>query len=259
MGEILLENKNIAVPGEVIAKGMDYLPGQGTYREGENIRAGKLGLVSTEGRAIKLISLSGKYLPKRGDTVIGRVDDVAFSGWRVNLNCAYSAMLSIVEASSEYIPKGADLTKYMDVGDYIIAKITNVTSQILVDLTMKGPGLRMLSSGRILEVNTNKVPRIIGKQGSMVSMIKQATDCRILVGQNGLVWIQGEPKGELVAVETIKKIERESHISGLTDRIKEYLEKETGKKIEVYSGDNMGDENREYSNPQRSEKHFDRS
>lgn len=237
MGEIVVENKNVVVPGEVLAKGMDYLPGQGTYREGENIQAGKLGLISVEGRAIKLIPLSGRYLPKRGDTIIGRIEDLAFSGWRVDMNCAYSAMLSITEATSEFIPKGADLTRYMDVGDYIIAKTTNVTSQVLVDLTMKGPGLRKLGNGRILEVNTNKVPRIIGKQGSMVSMIKQATDCRIMVGQNGWVWIQGEPDNELLAVKVIKKIEQEAHIPGLTDRIKEFLEKETGKKIEIRVGE----------------------
>ena len=245
MGEIIAENKSIAVPGEILAKGMDYLPGFGTYREGENIHAGRMGLVNIDGRAIKLISLSGKYLPKRGDTIIGRIEDVAFSGWRVDMSCAYSAMLSITEATSEFIPKGADLTKYMDVGDYIIAKITNVTSQILVDLTMKGPGLRKLGTGRILEVNTNKVPRIIGKQGSMVSMIKQATDCRILVGQNGIVWIQGEPAGELIAVEAIEKIERESHISGLTDRIKAFLEEKTGKKIEI----SASEENKEFAPP----------
>lgn len=237
MGEITVENKTIAVPGEILAKGMDYLPGFGTYREGENIHAGRMGLVNVEGRAIKLISLSGKYLPKRGDTIIGRIEDLAFSGWRVEMNCAYSAMLSITEAGGEFIPKGADLTKYMDVGDYIIAKITNVTSQVLVDLTMKGPGLRKLGTGRILYVNTNKVPRIIGKQGSMVSMIKQATDCRILVGQNGTVWIQGEPDNELIAVDAIKKIEKESHISGLTDRIKAFLEEKTGKKIEIKMGE----------------------
>jgi exosome complex component RRP4 len=241
MGEIKVQNKEIAVPGEIVATGMDYLPGFGTYRAGENIHAGRLGLVSVEGRAIRLIQMSGKYLPKRGDTIIGRVEDVAFSGWRIGMNCAYTAMLSIVEATSEFIPKGADLTRYLDVGDYIIAKITNVTSQILVDLTMKGPGLKKLGPGRILQANTNKVPRIIGKQGSMVGMIKQATDCRILVGQNGLVWIQGEPANERIAVDAIRMIEKQSHISGLTDRVKDFLEKQTGKKIEIASASTNGE------------------
>ena len=113
----------------------------------------------------------------------------------------------------------------------MVTKIINVTSQKLVDVTMRGPGLRRLKGGRILQVNTNKVPRIIGKAGSMVSMVKNATDCNIIVGQNGIVWIEGKPKNILVAVDAVNRIERESHISGLTERIKEYLEKVTGRKV----------------------------
>ncbi len=234
MSKIIAKNKEVYVPGEKLAEGMDYLPGDGAYREGEDIVAGRLGLAMVDGRTIKLIKLSGKYIPKKNDTIICKVIDVNFSGWRLDTNCAYSAMLSLKEATSDYIARGADLTQYYNIGDYLVCKITNVTSQKLIDVTMKGPGLRKLNEGRIIRVNTNKVPRIIGKQGSMVSMIKQATNCRIIVGQNGLVWIQGDPKGELLAVNTIKKIEMESHLSGLTDKIKEYLEKETGSKI----GDN---------------------
>ena len=69
MSKILVKDKDIAVPGEVLAEGMDYLPGNGTYRDKEKIRAERLGLAQIEGRAIKLILLSGKYLPKRGDTI----------------------------------------------------------------------------------------------------------------------------------------------------------------------------------------------
>jgi exosome complex component RRP4 len=129
------------------------------------------------------------------------------------------------DATSEFIARGADLTKYFDIGDWVMVKIINVTSQNLVDVTMKGPGLRKLKGGRMIHVNTHKVPRIIGKQGSMVSMIKQYTNCRVLVGQNGVIWISGEdPAQELLTVSTIKKIEVEAHLSGLTDRVREYLE-----------------------------------
>lgn len=233
MSKILVKDKDVVVPGEALAEGMDSLPGNGTYRDGDNIRAGRLGLVGVDGRTIKLINLSGRYIPKRNDTIICKVIDVNFSGWRLDTNCAYSAMLSMKDGSSDFIARGADLTQYYNLGDYLICKITNVTSQKLIDVTMKGPGLKKLKGGRIVQVNTNKVPRIIGKQGSMVSMIKQATGCRIMVGQNGLVWLEGDAKGELIAVKAIKKIEEESHLSGLTDRIKAFLEKETGKKIEA--------------------------
>jgi|SRR3989338_838768 len=235
MSKLLAKEKDIVVPGEILAEGMDNLPGYGTYRVNDNILAGRLGLVSIEGRAIKLIPLSGRYIPQKFDTIIGKVDDITLFGWRINTNSAYSAVLPMKDATSEYIEKGADLTKYYDLGDYVVCKIVNVTSQKLVDVAMRGPGLKKLQGGRIIEVNANKVPRIIGKAGSMVSMIKEATNCQIVVGQNGLVWIDGEPEMELITVNTIRKIEEGSHLTGLTDKIKEYLEKETGKKLEIRS------------------------
>lgn len=225
MTKIIVKDKEIIVPGEALAIGMDILPGSGAYREGENIVANRLGLVAIEGRTIKLIPLSGRYIPKTGDTILCKVIDVGFNGWRLDTNSAYSAMLSMKEATSEFIARGANLTQYYDLGDYIVCKIVNVTSQKLVDVTMKGPGLRKLKGGRIIEVDPNKVPRIIGKQGSMVVMIKDSTQCNIIVGQNGLIWIDGEPINELLAIQAIRKIEKESHLSGLTDKIKEFLEK----------------------------------
>lgn len=225
MTNVLVKDKDISVPGETLAIGMDVLPGNGTYRDGEKIIANRLGLVMIEGRTIKLIPLSGRYIPKTGDTIICKVIDVGFNGWRLDTNSAYSAMLSMKDATSDFIARGANLTQYYDLGDYIVCKIVNVTSQKLIDVTMKGPGLRKLRGGRIIEVNPNKVPRIIGKQGSMVLMIKDAAKCNISVGQNGLIWIDGGPMNELLAIQTIRKIEKESHTSGLTDKIKEYLEK----------------------------------
>ncbi len=225
MTEEKVKENEVVAPGEEIVSGMGYLPAYGTYRDGDKIRANKLGIVHLDGRAIKLVPLSGKYLPKRGDVIIGKVFDVTYSGWILDTNSAYRAMLGLKEATSDFIRKGADLTKYFNFGDYLVAKILNVTSQNLIDLTMDGPGLRKLEAGRIIKVNPNKVPRIIGKEGSMVSMIKAETNCRITVGQNGVIWVSGSPKEELIAVSMIRKIERESHISGLTERIKAEIEK----------------------------------
>jgi len=223
--KLKINDKEIVCPGEVLAEGMEYLPAQGMYRQGNNIIASRLGLVRIEGKVIKIIPLSGRYLPKRGDVIIGKVRDVNFSGWSIETNSAYPAMLSMKDGTSDFIRRGADLTKYFEIGDYLVTKIINVTSQNLIDLTMKGPGLRKLDGGRIMKVAPSKVPRIIGKQGSMVSMVKKATNCNIIVGQNEIVWIKGlNPEDEFITVETIAKIEAESHVSGLTDRIKAFLE-----------------------------------
>ncbi len=227
MSKLLIKEKDIVVPGETLAEGMDYLPGSGTYRLGEKIIAKKLGLVNISGRAIKLVSLSGRYLPKFGDKIIAKVTDITMNGWIININTSYSAFLSMRDASSRFIKKGEDLTKYYDIGDYLRAKIINVTSQNLVDLTMKEPGLNKLKGGRLVKITPHKVPRVIGKEGSMVSLIKKKTNCNIIVGQNGLVWINNPDNfdNELIAEKAIKKIEQESHLNGLTDHMDKFLDK----------------------------------
>ncbi len=219
-----MQEHSIVVPGDELAQGMDFLPANGTFRDEDKIVATRLGLVHYDNRLVKIIPLSGRYSPKRGDTIIGRVIDVTVSGWRIETNSAYSAMLSLKDGTSDFVERGSDLTKYYCIGDWMVTTIINVTTQKLIDLSMKGPGLRKLESGRIIRVNPMKVPRIIGKKGSMVKMIRDATGCRILVGQNGVIWLRGEdPAMEIKAVETIKKIEAEAHKAGLTDEIERYL------------------------------------
>ena len=233
LSELKVQDKEIVVPGDVLAEGMEYLPASGTYRENDKIMSARLGLVHVDRRLIKIIPLSGRYMPKRDDTIIGKVIDITIGGWRLDINSAYSAMLSMKDATSDFIRKGDDLTKWFSIGDYMVSKIVNVTSQNLVDLSMRGPALRKVKGGRIITVNCNKVPRIIGKGGSMVSMIKRATDCNIIVGQNGFVWILGTPENEAIVSEAIAMIEENSHVSGLTEAVKEFLEKKTGKPVSI--------------------------
>ena len=175
------------------------------------------------GRLIKVIPLTGKYAPKRGDVVIGKIINMSFSFWYVDVGCANDAVLAL-QGTPEYIEKGADLSQYYNFGDVITAKVSSVTRGV-VEISMKGPGLRKLSSGKLIRVTPSKVPRIIGKQGSMISLIKDKTGCRIIVGQNGIVWIQGEPEMEFVATDAIKLVDEKSHLEGLTDEITKYLEK----------------------------------
>ncbi len=167
---------------------------------------------------------SGPYLPKAGDKIIGKVQDITFSGWRVDTNTAYSAMLNVKDATTRFIKKEEDLSKILAIGEYVVVKITNVTSQNLIDLTMKEPGLYKVAGGRIISINSQKVPRVIGKQGSMVTQIKDKTGCNITVGQNGLIWLKGTSDGELLAEEAIKLIEAKSHEKGLTEKVEKFLD-----------------------------------
>ncbi len=221
---LLINDKEVVVPGEILATGMDYLPAYGTFREQDKIIAHYLGLVSITGRLIRLVPLRGRFIAKPGDVVIGRIANITMSNWFVDIGTPYEASLSMKDATSDFVERGSDLSQYFNIGELIITEITNVIKNKIIDLTMKGPGLRKLKGGRIIEVIPSKVPRIIGKQGSMISLVKDATNCRITVGQNGRIWISSEdPEKELVAIKAIQMIESEAHLEGLTDRIKEFL------------------------------------
>ncbi len=213
--------REIATPGEAIVKGPDYLPGDYTKRDGESIVATRYGLADISGRLVKVIPLSGVYIPRKGNSVIGRVVDVTFNGWIIDIDAPYSAFLSGMDAG-RYVNKN-NLTEFLDFGDMILAEVFSVKHRG-VDLTMKGKGLGKLENGLIIRINSNKVPRVIGKEGSMINMIKKETGCSIIVGQNGLIWIRGSSiEAELLAKETILFVVEKSFIEGLTEKVQEFL------------------------------------
>src|SRR3989344_632127 len=100
MSNISVHERDIVIPGDVLAEGMDYLPGENTYRENQRIYSKVLGLVSLQGHVIKITALSGPYVPKIGDKIIGKAIDIMFSGWRVETGTAYSGVLNVKDATT---------------------------------------------------------------------------------------------------------------------------------------------------------------
>jgi len=223
MSELLVKDREFVTPGDVLATGLDYLPGNGCYREKDEIKSKLLGLVKLKERYISIIPLAGVYSPRQGDGIIGVITDLQPNMWIVDINSPYDAILLISEASNDFIDtRRRDLSSYYDIGDIIYAKILSVTKSKHITLTMKDRKTKKLISGKIMSITPSKVPRLIGKMGSMIELIKTKTNCQIVVGQNGVVWIKGEK--ESLASKAIKLIESEAHIEGLTDKVTKLLE-----------------------------------
>lgn len=218
------ERRQLVAPGDLIAEG-NYVAGDNTFKEEERVFATHIGLVEYDERKVSVVALKAFYTPNVGDTVIAKVTEVTIGGWIMDINAPYSALLrasDVIERS--YRPQKDDLLSIFDVRDLVLAKVVSYDRTRDPLLTVREPGLGKISRGQIVRITPTKIPRIIGRKGSMISMIKRETGCQILLGQNGLVLISGKTTAdEQLAVTAIQKVEEESHTSGLTNRITEML------------------------------------
>ena len=216
---IYVENKDLVIPGQILADD-EYYSGRGTFKDNGKVCSSLMGLVSLRNKKIRVIPLKSKYVPKKGDVVIGKINDVRFSMWDVDINSPYSGILPAFEVFGR---EKKELNKVYDVGDVLFLRVVDVDEIKKAKLGLKGRGMGKFKGGIIVDISPTKVPRLIGKKGSMINMIKNKTNCKIVVGQNGLVWVKGNEDMEQLTREIIHTIEVEAHTSGLTNKIKNKL------------------------------------
>ena len=216
---IYVENKDLVIPGQILADD-EYYSGRGTFKDNGKVCSSLMGLVSLRNKKIRVIPLKSKYVPKKGDVVIGKINDVRFSMWDVDINSPYSGILPAFEVFGR---EKKELNKVYDVGDVLFLRVVDVDEIKKAKLGLKGRGMGKFKGGIIVDIAPTKVPRLIGKKGSMINMIKDKTNCKIVVGQNGLVWVKGDEDMEQLTKDVIHLIEAEAHTSGLTNKIKNKL------------------------------------
>jgi len=219
--------REIVVPGDLLDdSGMSA--GNNAYVLNGKVYAGVLGVRNVYHDTVGVIPLGGRYMPSTGDTVIGIIEDIGPSNWLVDINAPYPAPLHVNEVPWKV--EFGDTSKYLNVGNVVMLKILMVDESKKIQVTMKDSGLRRIEGGQMVEMPHSKVSRVIGKSGSMIQMIKNLTDCRIFVGQNGRIWIDGDDKNADVAVEAIKMIEKEAQSSNLTERVENFIKSKLPKK-----------------------------
>lgn len=232
---VYFQKREVVVPGQLLAEGR-YRASFGTYDEGGKIFSSLVGLAELRGNTVKVVALEGAYIPKEGDLVIGTITLVAGNNWKVDIGGPYGASLHANNALRR--PYSDDISEYMDIGDVIAAEVIAFDRGNGPFLGMKGRGLRVLQGGMVLDVSPAKIPRIIGRRGSMINMIKDHLNIQTMVGQNGRIWIRAPNTAVLrLAIKAFKTIEEQAHTSKLTDRISEMLAEEMST-----MGSEIGDE-----------------
>ncbi|MFX1276645.1 MAG: KH domain-containing protein [Promethearchaeota archaeon] len=246
--EDVAENaKEIVVPGEILTEDINnFVPGRGAIfnKDKTKIIALSIGLKQIRKNYINVIPLRGFYTPHAGDKVLGIVVDKNPVKYKLDINAKDLGQLkpkNTIKKERGRFGRGAgrhtapeqgdSSTERYEIGDVLILKVISADRLNSPELTTVGKYLGKKMGGTIISIGPYSIPRIIGRGGSMIKMLKSQTKCNIFVTQNGRIWLRGENiESERLLIETIEKIATEAHTIGLTDRIQEFLESEKKKR-----------------------------
>jgi len=237
--KLLVADRQIVRPGDLLAfieensqQGFKHFPEKHIYVYNDKVYSDIVGVVNIVDKDLTVIPLEGTYVPRKDDLVIGVVSSIGITSWVVDIRAPYKAILNGSEVIEGFNPIIHNLRDYLDVGDYILAKIAVFDRSRDPILTIKGKELGKITEGAVIEVKPSRVPRIIGRKGSMLNILTSMTGCNIVVAQNGVLWIRCKEDESLNAlIEAIKIINERPHARGLTEEIRIFLMRKLGKGV----------------------------
>lgn len=217
--------RKYVLPGDVVTED-GVRPVSNVIRIGNRIHATRIGIAEVSRDSARVIPLSGVYVPRVGDLVIGKIVDRSAMAWEVNIYSCFPGHLPAQDVfGKEFSPSKDDMGKRLAIGDIIACRVANFDRSRDPLLTVADKDLGKLEKGEIVRISPAKVPRLIGKRGSMIQTIEQSTKSQIIIGQNGLTVVSGpSPDAVLLAVKAIKMVEEEAHTANLTQRVKDMLQ-----------------------------------
>ena len=213
--------RKLVLPGDLMET--KSKPGKGIFRSEGRIYSAVLGHSSDKSGYMNVNAITGRYNPKVGDKIVAICAETGPSVWRMDIGSAFNSTLHHSESGWK-VPFG-DTARFLAIGDAIWAEVFMVDASGSHQISLKKDDCRKLYSGTIVKIDPTNVPRIIGKQGSMITTIRENTQTRIQIGQNGYVWIDGKGEDIALAQKAIETISQEATSKGLTKKIEKILEK----------------------------------
>ena len=219
------QNPNhFVLPGDVISNGSSSLK-QNVILEGDKLVSTTIGFTEINDGVVDVIALTGLYTSEVDDLVIGKIVSHNSLSWEVDINSSYRAMLPASDIfGKDYSPSRDDLSLKLIIGDIVLARIVNSDSRRPL-ITINGQNLGKIDDGELIKISPAKVPRLIGKHGSMIQSIEESTGASITIGQNGWVIFKSDnPISLKNAIASIKMADLILHDDNLEEKIQNMLD-----------------------------------
>ena len=212
------------IPGEIITQEARRA-GENVILDGEALISSKVGIVSVSDDTVSVIPLSGKYVPRTDDLVVGKVISHTSQAWELDINSAYVGFLLATDVfGRDFASHADDLTSKLAMGDLVAARIANFDRTRDPLVTIDDRDLGKIDSGELVSMTPGKIAVLIGRQGSMIQTIERATGAAFTIGQNGWVVISCEDRdGLLRAKKAVDLIEQEAYFPGVMDKVRSVL------------------------------------
>tara|TARA_B100001013_G_scaffold338060_1_gene258719 strand:+ start:1271 stop:1942 length:672 start_codon:yes stop_codon:yes gene_type:complete len=219
------QNSNhFVLPGDVISNGSSSLK-QNVILEGDKLVSTTIGFTEINDGVVDVIALTGLYTSEVDDLVIGKIVSHNSLSWEVDINSSYRAMLPASDIfGKDYSPSRDDLSLKLIIGDIVLARIVNSDSRRPL-ITINGQNLGKIDDGELIKISPAKVPRLIGKHGSMIQSIEESTGASITIGQNGWVIFKSDnPISLKKAIASIKMADLILYDDNLEEKIQNMLD-----------------------------------
>ena len=215
--------RKYVVPGDFIAEG-SFNPENSVTQIENKFYSTKVGMAELINSTVRVIPLTGLYNPRLDDVVIGKVIKTSAFAWEFDIRSYFSGILPASNVfGRDFSAERQDLSKKFGLGDNAICRIGNYDRNRDPLLSINDRGLGKIPKGTILEISPTKIPRVIGKKGSMINLLQEKTDCRITVGQNGLILAVGEKEGIERIRKSLNLIEKKAHLADLQNQVQDLL------------------------------------
>ncbi|MDD3177950.1 MAG: hypothetical protein PHR26_00350 [Candidatus ainarchaeum sp.] len=200
-------DKKIVIPGEFLTDQRKKL-GSNVFLLNNKVYSQVVGLLSESTDYISVVALNGIYKPNVNDGIILIVKDDLPNGYVLEYN----------SFTDTFLPKSM-IKKELKKGQIIFARLSSVNDNDTIDIDH----INILPKGRLFNASPVKVPRLIGKNDSMLNLFKNLLKANIVIGKNGWIWYNCD--NYLILENAINLIINNSQKSNLTNSIKEYIEK----------------------------------
>jgi exosome complex component RRP4 len=105
----------VVTPSEFITSDGQFMRGHGTYMSEEGMNSALAGCLERVNKLITVHALKSRYIPEIGDIVIGRVTEVTFKRWKLDIQSKQDAALLL---SAITLPGGIQVRFFVLIDDW---------------------------------------------------------------------------------------------------------------------------------------------